>query len=112
MHMLTLDVKTTKRSRFQIFVDVLRVIAEGEYKRTRIMYKSNLSWIPLVRILDRMIELGLIEERKKENRYCYFITEKGKNFLKTVDSIKKALTPSHLGYASNIDSVLYMPHAR
>ncbi len=33
-----------RRSSFQIAIDVLTVIGEGEKRPTRIMYATNLSW--------------------------------------------------------------------
>jgi len=81
MSRIGLSSRSIRRSKPQIFEDVLRVIESGEYKPTRIMYKSNLSWKPLNKILNNMINLGLIEEKDLNGHKYFFITEKGKEFL-------------------------------
>ena len=76
---------TRRRSRLQIVVDVLRIIDGGCRKPTRIMYKSNLSGRPLTRILDRLVNDGLVKiEEIKHGRYMhsrYTITSRGKRVL-------------------------------
>ena len=67
----------SKRHRIQMKIDVLRAISEGESLPTRIMYKSNLSWLPLHRILDEMLEDKLVEVTHASPHRSYSITEKG-----------------------------------
>ena len=50
----------SKRSRIEIYLDILRAIRKGVRKPTHIMYRTNLSWKPLMQILDAMLEQGLI----------------------------------------------------
>lgn len=50
-----------RRSSFQIAVDVLSVMNEGETRPTRIMYASNLSWKTLRSTLDLLETKGYIE---------------------------------------------------
>jgi len=45
------------------------------------MYRTNLSWKPLMRILESMVEQGLVRVEENGNRTTYWITEKGKNVL-------------------------------
>ena len=71
----------SKRSRVEIYIDVLNAIRQGVHKPTRIMYKTNLSWKPLMKILDSMMEQGLIRAEEEGNRTTYWITEKGRNVL-------------------------------
>jgi len=73
---------TRKRSRLQIYLNVLKVIAKGVQKPTNIMYKCNLSWIPLMEILNSLLSQGLIERMDYDKRRIYEITEKGKNVLR------------------------------
>ena len=70
-----------KRSRLEIYLDVLRVIRRGTHKPTRIMYRTNLSWIPLMKILDSMIDQTLISKVEEGKHVTYDITSKGKNVL-------------------------------
>jgi len=104
-----LSTRTIRRSKLQIFEDILRVIDSGEYKPTRIMYKSNMSWNPLNKILNSMINLGLIKEENVKNRKYFFITQKGKEFLELMDHLKKVLAPSSFTRYVEIDSLLSSP---
>ncbi len=53
---------STRRSSFQIAVDVLTVIGKGEQRPTRIMYASNLSWNSLKGTLDTLVGKGYVDE--------------------------------------------------
>ena len=72
---------SSKRSRIEIYLDVLHAIKRGTHKPTRIMYRTNLSWKPLMSILESMIEQGLVRAEEEGNRTTYWITEKGRNVL-------------------------------
>jgi predicted transcriptional regulator len=45
------------------------------------MYKTNLSWKPLMKILESMIEQELIIQKNVHKRTIYGVTMKGKNVL-------------------------------
>ena len=51
-----------RRSKLEIYIDVLKVIKEGTTKPTRIMYGANLSWKLLQDVLNSMVEQNLIAE--------------------------------------------------
>ena len=70
-----------KRSRLEIYLDVLEKINEGIGRPTNIMYKCNLSWRPLREILGTLMNRGLIREVEQHNYRCYVITEKGRETL-------------------------------
>jgi predicted transcriptional regulator len=70
-----------KRSKLEIYLDLLQIIKKGTYQPTRIMYQTNLSWQPLMAALESMLEQGLIRRNEKGNRSAYEITDKGKNVL-------------------------------
>ena len=79
-----------RRSSFQISVDVLRVINQGESKPTRIMYASNLSWNTLKKTLDLLLKKDYIEETQGSgSNKTYYITPQGINVLKFCDQIEK-----------------------
>ena len=77
---------SARRSKFQLSVEVLENIKNGETKPTRIMYSCNLSWKSLKDILSNLTEQLLLEERvvsgKKRSKKLYHITPKGENVLK------------------------------
>ena len=83
---------TSKRSKLELYLDILQVVKKGTCKPTRIMYKTNLSWKPLMRILNSLIEQGFIVAKDEMNHTFYEITEKGDNtlryFKKAMESIK------------------------
>ena len=83
---------TLKRSRLEIYLDILRVIRTGVHKPTRIMYGSNLSWSPLQGILKSLIAQGLIVVVEERSRKKYEITEKGRRALRYFDQAKELVT--------------------
>ncbi|MBS7657022.1 MAG: DUF4364 family protein [Candidatus Bathyarchaeia archaeon] len=72
---------SSKRSRIEIYLDVLQAIRKEVHKPTRIMYRTNLSWKPLMQVLDAMMEQNLITLEKQGTHVIYRITEKGMNVL-------------------------------
>jgi len=82
---------TRKRSRLEIYLDVLKTIRSGINKPTNIMYKCNLSWLPLKDLLDSLVNQDLIRIVENENRRTYEITEKGRNVLRYFEKAKDLL---------------------
>jgi len=88
-----------RRSKLEIYLDVLWIIKGGTDKPTRIMYGANLSWKPLQKILDSMVSQGLITEiasdeessEDKRTTKVYRITQKGENTLKYFSKAKELL---------------------
>jgi predicted transcriptional regulator len=77
---------SARRSKFQLSVEVLGQIKQGEKKPTRIMYSANLSWKSLKEILESLVSQGLIDEvvvsrSSKRAKKRYEITGKGENVL-------------------------------
>ena len=70
-----------RRSRLEIYFDVLKVIDKGTDKPTRIMYETNLSWTSLCSVFDTLINSDFIREEKRKSSKRYHITEKGRNAL-------------------------------
>ena len=82
-----------RRSKFEIYIDILTQIRSGINIPTRIMYSSNLSWKPLKQILLTLIKQGLIQdfqidEGDKRTKISYKITEKGDNVLRYFNRAK------------------------
>ena len=84
-----------RRSKLEVYLDVLWIIKKGTKKPTRIMYEANLSWKPLQNTLKSLINEGLIKEfipkklRDKRTNVCYMLTQKGENVLKYFNQAKK-----------------------
>jgi predicted transcriptional regulator len=77
---------TNRRSKLEIYVDIMEEIRNGTILPTRIMYAANLSWKPLQQILKSLVTQELIEEciadeGDKRTKKAYRLTEKGLNVL-------------------------------
>jgi predicted transcriptional regulator len=77
---------SSRRSKFEIYTDILAAIKGGTVTPTHIMYRVNLSWKPLKQILETLQAQMLIEEQPKggidkRTRKVYALTEKGENVL-------------------------------
>jgi predicted transcriptional regulator len=72
------------RSQMRIYVDMMRVIQreDNQAKPTRIMYGANLSHDRLLKYLEELKTLGVIEEvGDDEGERFYRLTQKGIEFL-------------------------------
>lgn len=77
-----------KRSKLDIYIEILKVMSKGTCKPTRIMYETNLSWAPLMKILRSMLTQDLIRKNENDAHLTYEITDKGEE---TLEYFKKAM---------------------
>jgi predicted transcriptional regulator len=74
-------------------MEVLNAVREGMDKPTRIMYATNMSWKPVRKILDNLVDRGLLSaiENTVGNRVKrrYEITEKGISVLNYLKGAKE-----------------------
>jgi len=86
---------TTRRSKLEIMLTVLRAVNDGETKPTKIMYASNMSWNLTQRVFADLVRQGLLDvmenpaSRRSTRRYV--ITEKGSNVLRYFEGAKALL---------------------
>ena len=80
-----------KRSRFEIYIDVLVSIKKGRNRVTPIMYQSNLSYKPTREILDFLIKRGLIASEASGNSTFYQLTPKGVSALSYFEKTKQLI---------------------
>jgi predicted transcriptional regulator len=71
----------TKRSRLDIYFDILKVVEREFTKPTEIIYKAYLSWETLNKALPILITKGFIREELLKNSKRYSITDKGHNAI-------------------------------
>ncbi|MEM2939518.1 MAG: winged helix-turn-helix domain-containing protein [Candidatus Bathyarchaeia archaeon] len=83
-----------RRSKLEIYIDVLRIIKRGVNKPTRVMYAANISWKPLIEILANLERQGLVERKTVRNSTLVFITEKGKRVLRTLETLSAEFSAS------------------
>lgn len=85
-----------RRSRLEIYLDVLRAIGNGIHKPSRIMYSTNLLWRTLMEALNFLLENELIEIRKINKSKRYYITPKGSKVLWYFERIRETLPIKYL----------------
>ncbi len=84
---------TSRRSRFEIYIDVLNEVKSGAVKPTQIMYGANLSWKPLQDILKSLLNQGLLsavegDPRDKRTKVTYGLTQRGENVVRYYSKAK------------------------
>jgi predicted transcriptional regulator len=99
-----MDIEDNKgyRNRLEIINDILKVTENaGTYgaKKTHIMYGANLSY----RLLTKYLQETLTAELISRGKSCYFITQKGKEYLGNYEKYKENLTQTK-EYVNNISS--------
>jgi predicted transcriptional regulator len=87
---------STRRSKLEIYIDILAAIKGGTIIPTRIMYRANLSWKPLKQMFKTLTAQGLIVEQSmddddKRTKKVYALTDKGENALKYFNMAKGLL---------------------
>ena len=84
-----------RRSKLEITLNILSVIAEGVDKPTRIMYAANMSWKPVQEVLSRLVDEGLIimtaSSGAGHSRRKYMITDKGSRVLAYFNDAKELM---------------------
>ena len=87
-----------RRSRLEMYFNILEIVGRGISKPTRIMYKSNLSWQTLQETFKTLINGGFIREELEKNTKRYYITERGRRaifyHMKSIDGLVKPKTMS------------------
>ena len=78
----------------KIYVDIMRVIQreENRAKPTRILYGANLSYDRLLKHLDELKTLGVIEEAVESDDRFYKLTQKGIEFLNQFRAVERFAT--------------------
>lgn len=82
---------TSKRSKIEIYLVILRTIKQGVEKPTNIMYRCNLAWKPFKQILRALIESSLVKVIDRGNRRAYELTPKGLEVLKYFETAETVL---------------------
>ena len=77
-----------KRHRLEIIVAILDYCAQKRRRPTRIMYKANLSWVPLQWFLKLLTGKGLLEET---DPHFFMTTDAGREYLQRTRAITTIL---------------------
>jgi predicted transcriptional regulator len=70
-----------KRSRLEIYMDILTAVSKGEHKPTSIMYRSNLSWRTCTRYINRLRKEGLLTVTKSGYHRVVNLTSQGREAM-------------------------------
>ena len=81
------------RSQLRIYLDIMHVIQResNEAKPTRILYGANLSHDRLVKYLEELKTLGVIQENGTDDK-VYSLTQKGIEFLNSFRKVEAFAT--------------------
>lgn len=80
-----------RRSRIELYVDILQAIANGRESPTRIVYAANLSYDRVVKCLDFLEEQNLIQRSSDTKKRRYKVVSKGTDVLRYFGEVKTAL---------------------
>lgn len=72
-----------RRDKIEIMTNLLDIMSEP-HRLTHILYKSNMSYVQLVKYLNNLMEMGFAERIDKPYRF-FKITENGKIFKDLVN---------------------------
>ncbi len=84
---------STRRSKHDIQLEVLKAVRAGVDKHTRIMYAANMSWASVSKILDRLVDRefvsGITTNSGNGSKRRYEITEKGISVINYLEGAKE-----------------------
>jgi len=83
---------TGRRDKVTIMGDLLDIMQEPR-RLTHILYKSNMSYVQLVKYLNNLTEMGLAEKIAVPHR-AYTITTRGKLFMDLIKGNGRSDSPS------------------
>ncbi len=70
-----------RRSKMEMYLDILRAIGSGAEKPTHVMYKANLSWVVMRGFLENLKAQGLVEEAIVDGRSSLHLSNRGFELL-------------------------------
>jgi predicted transcriptional regulator len=82
---------TYRRSRVELYLDVLQAIANGRESPARIVYAANLSYDRVVKCIDFLEEQNLIQRSSDTKKRRYKVVSKGMDVLRYFGEVQTAL---------------------
>ncbi|NQE55075.1 hypothetical protein C5S29_15980 [ANME-1 cluster archaeon GoMg3.2] len=84
---------TKHRSRWDILLDILKVISEEEgVKKTRIMQKTNLDWRSFKKYFDFLVDHSFLRVGDElGKRKSYKLTKNGRNLLVELQEVTEMI---------------------
>jgi len=79
-----------RRGRFEIINEIL-LLCRTPTRKTRILYKCNLSYEQLKKYLDFLVSNNLLKSFERDGKDFYEITENGRRFIEEHERLSKFL---------------------
>ena len=79
-----------RRSRIELYIDVLRAIHNGRASPSRVVYAANLSYDRVTRCINFLEEHDLVRRIEGE-RKRYAVTERGSELIKYFNEVETSL---------------------
>jgi predicted transcriptional regulator len=92
--------KTYRRSRLELYLDVLKAIYNGRRAPSRVVYAANLSYDRVMNCIDFLLEHDLVERIEGIKKKRYTATESGANVIKYFTEIEK-----HMGRTKQSEKI-------
>lgn len=86
---------SARRSQLEIQMDILRVVQEGAFLPTQIMYRANLAWVALQSSLGSLVGTGLLQRMNMGSKRSYQLTLKGRSVLMSFNQILETVKGSN-----------------
>ncbi len=82
---------TYRRSRIELYTDILKAIANGRQSPARMVYAANLSYDRVVKCLDFLEEQSLIQRSSDTKKRRYKVTSRGMDVVRYFSQVQAAL---------------------
>ncbi len=80
-----------RRSRVELYVDILQAIANGRESPAKVVYAANLSYDRVVKCLEFLEEQGLVQQNSETMKRRFKITSKGMDVVRYFGEVQNAL---------------------
>jgi predicted transcriptional regulator len=77
-----------KRESVDIISEILNIVADGVTAKTHLMQRSNLDSRAMKSYMAVMAKKGLLSSEKKGSHESYRLTDKGKEFMQTYNTLQ------------------------
>lgn len=88
---------SARRSQLEIQMDILKVVQEGAFLPTQIMYRANLAWVALQSSLVSLVETRLLQRVNMGSKRSYQLTLKGREILLSFNQILETVKGASAG---------------
>ncbi len=93
---------TYRRSRIELYADILQAIANGRESPARMVYAANLSYDRVIKCLDFLEDQSLIQRSSDTEKRRYKVTSKGMDVVRYFSQVQVALLKKK-GTVTNIN---------